>query len=451
MKRVLFSPIGSTDPITGQHDGALLHIVRCLDIDEIYLFLSQEMCELDEKDNRYMYCLEQLAELTGHTFVVHKIMRPELKEVQVFDTIFSDFRNIIGELSKRLERDDELYLNVSSGTPAMKSALQVIATFAERKMIPVQVSTPSKAYNEHREDVKGDYDVELQWEMNLDNQAGFEPRWTVSSNINLAAEIKKNIIKNLVNSFDYVAALDIAKGMPDFIDETVIYLIHASAARVKQDKENALSYSRKAKYRMLPYWEGSECEIVEALVLSRIKIKKEEYADFLRGISPLLFSVIERLIRQEAGMDLDRYYTQWRGMNGTSVKYWDLEKAKTDPVLAEILTRGGKNELRQQVVYTASLVKLLEKRVSDQSLVDKVVRMRKIEEKVRNPVAHCLTYVTEDVIKAETGLPAMEIFKLLKELVIRAGIKVSDEDLHTYERCNTEIIRRLNFAETSLK
>ena len=36
----------------------------------------------------------------------------------------------------------------------MKGALQTLAALGDQKLIPVQVSTPAKAYNENREDVK---------------------------------------------------------------------------------------------------------------------------------------------------------------------------------------------------------------------------------------------------------------------------------------------------------
>ena len=56
MKKILFSAVGSTDPIAGQHDGAILHIARTYDLDDIYLYYSKEMYELEQKDNRYVYC-----------------------------------------------------------------------------------------------------------------------------------------------------------------------------------------------------------------------------------------------------------------------------------------------------------------------------------------------------------------------------------------------------------
>ena len=60
MKKILFSPIGGTDPISNFRDGAMLHICRIYKPDIVYLYLSKEMCEFQEKDDIYRYCLEQL-------------------------------------------------------------------------------------------------------------------------------------------------------------------------------------------------------------------------------------------------------------------------------------------------------------------------------------------------------------------------------------------------------
>ena len=57
MKKILFSPIGGTDPISNFRDGAMLHICRIYKPDIVYLYLSKEMCEFQKKDDRYRYCL----------------------------------------------------------------------------------------------------------------------------------------------------------------------------------------------------------------------------------------------------------------------------------------------------------------------------------------------------------------------------------------------------------
>ena len=44
-KCVLFSPIGTSDPIRSQSDGPMLHIVRHLKPEAVWLFLTKEMVE----------------------------------------------------------------------------------------------------------------------------------------------------------------------------------------------------------------------------------------------------------------------------------------------------------------------------------------------------------------------------------------------------------------------
>ncbi len=65
MSKILFSPVGGTDPISENnlHDGSLLHICRCYKPDKVYLYMSKEILKHHEEDDRYLYCLRKLDEL----------------------------------------------------------------------------------------------------------------------------------------------------------------------------------------------------------------------------------------------------------------------------------------------------------------------------------------------------------------------------------------------------
>ena len=42
--RVLFTPVGDTDPVRGYHDGGMLHILRhYAPVDRVFVFLTKEM------------------------------------------------------------------------------------------------------------------------------------------------------------------------------------------------------------------------------------------------------------------------------------------------------------------------------------------------------------------------------------------------------------------------
>ena len=73
---VLFSPVGTTDPITNCRDGALLHICRAYRPREVWLYLSDEMLRYHQSDDRYLACLNRLGEETGWSFRARIIPRP---------------------------------------------------------------------------------------------------------------------------------------------------------------------------------------------------------------------------------------------------------------------------------------------------------------------------------------------------------------------------------------
>jgi hypothetical protein len=190
-KYVLFSPIGSTDPITGQHDGPFLHICRIYKPQKVYFYFSKEMFEYHQLDNRYLFCLEQLGKFLGHRFETELIIRENLVDVHLFDFFYSEFEECLKRI--RRETDAKILLNVSSGTPAMKGALQTLAVLSEHRYLPIQVSTPEKKSNPGAED-RTRYEKETQWECNLDNSENAENRCHVSYGENLWAVIQKKLI-----------------------------------------------------------------------------------------------------------------------------------------------------------------------------------------------------------------------------------------------------------------
>ena len=76
---VLFSPVGGTDPMpqTNFRDGSLLHICRVYQPTDVYLYMSAEILANHRADNRYLYCLENLAELQGRKMACQIVEHPE--------------------------------------------------------------------------------------------------------------------------------------------------------------------------------------------------------------------------------------------------------------------------------------------------------------------------------------------------------------------------------------
>lgn len=170
-KYILFSPIGGTDPIANERDGSMLHICRKYKPDCVMLYLSGEMCQRHRKDDRYCDSLRRLAAYEDFFPEILTEERPDLSEVQVYDLFFQEFRPLLLDLHNRFP-EHQLILNISSGTPAMKNALYLLAFLLPFPVLPVQTSTPVKAQNprlEPHEDHE-DYDIDLHWAFNMDNE-----------------------------------------------------------------------------------------------------------------------------------------------------------------------------------------------------------------------------------------------------------------------------------------
>lgn len=80
------------------------------------------MAENHKKDNRYVETLNLLGDFLNHKFEVHIIENPDMVEVQQYDVFYDEFRKIISEIEEQKEKEDQLLVNMASGTPGMKSA-----------------------------------------------------------------------------------------------------------------------------------------------------------------------------------------------------------------------------------------------------------------------------------------------------------------------------------------
>ena len=281
---ILFTPVGGTDPIssTNIHDGSMLHICRVYQPQKVILYMSKEMLDNQEKDNRYRYCLDRLAQMQNRKVEYEVIERRELTKVHEFDYFYQDFRDIISRVYQTMDETDTLLLNISSGTPAMKSGLAVLQTIGEFPAKLIQVATPEKRINEH---VHKDYDVVTLWELNEDNAENYENRCKEVQCPTLANIKKEEIIKKHVLAYNYSAAFDIAETLPDEMTTEYKDLLKLAYARVLLDFKSVDKMIEKTKIQCLPVRSSSQRKYFEYALNMELRLKKEEYVDFVRSIN----------------------------------------------------------------------------------------------------------------------------------------------------------------------
>lgn len=457
-KKILFSPVGGTDPIKYFRDGSMLHICRHYKPDIVYLYMSHEIMELHRKDNRYRDAVERLGIQLGHVFEIHLIERDELVDVQQYDEFYRDFRTEIARIEEQMDEGDELILNMASGTPAMKSALLVLATFAEYRFKPIQVSTPLKGMNSEHEDRK-DYDNELNWELNEDNQEDALNRCTEVRSLNLTRMLKEEIVKKHIMAYDYAAALAVASEIREDLSEDAYHLIRIMDARVRMDHRKISRLANGKQYDIYPVKDGNKQKVFEYALVLQMKIKKGEFADFIRGITPLVVDLLENILQNKCNITLDNYCYIDRG----GVRKWDSAKFNSstknnenagDGNLAQILEeaykdKGGFRD-RGKPVYSHHIAQIIGHECRDIELVRKVNDMADIERNVRNIAAHEIVSVTDEWIQERTkcennrtGWTAQQIFDILKYLLEESGIRTKKEFWQSYDRINEMIVQEL--------
>ncbi len=439
-KKILFSPIGGTDPIKYLRDGSMLHICRHYKPDVVYLYLSHEMLEYHKKDNRYVGSIAWLGKYLNHSFDVRLIERSDLYNVHEYDVFYQDFKEEIGKIESGMEPGDELLLNMASGTPAMKSALLVMATFAEYRFRAIQVSSPLRRINEKHEDRK-EFDGEINCELNEDNAEDAENRCQEVKCLGLMRLLKTEIIKKHILAYDYTAALAVASEIPHELSENAYTMLKIAAARIKLNLKKVNELIGDKPYQIYPVKDGDKRKIFEYALVLWVKVEREEYADFIRGITPLVIDVLELIMKKVCGVKLENCCED----NQTKGLKWDRKKLDRLGLLQiledEYRDRGG---FRAGVVYSTHVGTLIRAKSTSEVLKKKIEEITEIEGKLRNVAAHKIVSVTEQWFVEETGKGAKQIYELLKYLIKEAGVNAKKEDWQSYGKMNEEIVRYLD-------
>ncbi|MCM1495118.1 MAG: hypothetical protein NC089_04900 [Bacteroides sp.] len=442
-KKILFSAIGGNDPVSSatEYDGSMLHICRHYKPDIVYLYLSKKMLERHERDNRYCYCIEQLGKRLEHKFEVHCIAREELEEVQEYDYYYEDFKPILEEIRTGMNAEDILFANIASGTPAMKSALLLLAVMAEYRFVPIQVKTPIKDINVHLGKDE-DYDPEYYWEVNKDNEPIAENRCVETQCPRLATMLKKNIIIRHIETYNYPAAFMLAEEIKADISEEAYDLLRAAVARLQLDLPKVKSIELKYGYKLLPVRQEGDMEFFEYALTMQIKMIRKEYGDFMRAISPLISDLFEMILFRHCEIDIKKYCEKKH-----NIWLWNVARLKNDTVglnLLHILNQEfAPNTFRNSPVAASNLKPILMHYIQDIALKEKLEKMRDIEAEVRNMAAHEIVCITDEKLKKMNLMSVHQMFSLIQKLTVAAKIHITAQDWKSYDFMNQLIIQKM--------
>lgn len=286
--KILISAVGTTDPISNDHDAALLHIARNYRPDKIVLVYSQEMMVKQDLINKVLLSIE------GYNPII-EIDSTILNNDEVF--LFDKMYEVMGLIvQKYTNDDDEIILNLSSGTPQIISALFALNRINDYNTQAIQVATPKKGANREYKPLT-DSEIDALIVENQDNSLDFVDRSIKDKSEKFTQALVKRHLRSLIASFDYQAA--------EAIINRKEYNKLLSKKRIAYIREKLNDFSRVFKNQSIlsdilsfPLEDSQKKALNYYLMIDVLK-EREHIADVLIKAKSLAEFVIEETIKKD--------------------------------------------------------------------------------------------------------------------------------------------------------
>jgi hypothetical protein len=383
--KVLISAVGNTDPIRNFHDGGLVHIARKYRPDKIIIVFSEELIRKKDDVEKVIRSIDSkyVPEIVYHEPIILN------NEVHIFDTMFEQFDAIIREY---YTKDDEFILNLSSGTPQIKSALFVLNRLSEINVKAVQVPSPENKSNAGvGHDDSEDIDVLI--DTNMDNKQDYVDRTIEDTSDKFKQGLMKKTLRDFIKKYDYKASLEIANQLPDFPGLK-------DCRKKLQDIVDSLDRQDVPQLLQKKKWSEEQKKVLNAYLTIDLQKERGNFSEGLIRIKNLTEFILEDYIENRYPGFLDNY------MNESEKNYLGIHDYK----------------------------KILQ--TKNRTLSDNIEPILKMN-KTRNKVAHRL-----DSIKAEDLKELGPVLKTLKGLV-KEQYQLTEKDFNFYKDLNKELLELL--------
>jgi hypothetical protein len=432
MKRILFSPIGSTDPIKNCHDGACLHIVRHYQPERVLLFFTKEMGDTEQNDHRYTTAIKHVAP--------DCIIDPPIYTDIVDPSRYEAFSQILPQtVADLLEKypDHEILLNISSGTPQIKTILAILAADNDR-CIGIQTVTPVRAANDHKM-VMTEKEIQDLIASNYDNEPETESRLEEPPLSVFRYYSERNRIVALIRSYEYQAALMLAEQSPRVPEEAKVLLRHAAkrvALLPAEAREILSSYRNTELFFFKGYKEES---LVEYFLVMQLDQENGHLSNLMLRIVPFLYEFLNEYVRKQAKQTLVAVCEKRK--NGEIV----LVRDKLDEQMPDFLKHLDRELSRRYSDRSLSFFLLdhycrymqeknLARNANLHTMLLKDLDKVRTANSLRNTVAHEITNVTEEVFQERMGMGSeklMNVFAHMLSLVYGSNINQIRDLYHT--------------------
>ena len=451
MKRILFSPIGTTDPVSTKnfYDGACLHVLRHYKPERVVLFFTKEMGEIERNEERYTTAIRHVTP--------DCIIDPPIYTDIVDASQYEEFSQILPRAVQDLLQkypEHEILLNLSSGTPQIKTVLAMLAADNER-CIGIQTVTPEGRANNPQKLTPEELHTLL--EMNEEKECEAERRCNEPQLKIFRYHAEKNRIISLLRTYEYNAALTLARSS-SLVPADAKQLLKHAAARTDLLPDKARKILAEYDGQKLFLFTGEEELLIEYFLIMQIDQENDHLSNFMLRISPFLDKFLLDYVQKNVRggrqnpkniLNLSRYIKRKGG--------YILERERIEQAASKLLTRlnreyGGYKDSDLSFTLLIYYCDYMQEEglTKDTKLHDDMMaELGKLGDIriLRNNVAHQITNVTRESFQKATQMTPptlMEIFTKMLTLVYGTKVK---EALKTYSRINNWLEEALEIHE----
>ncbi|UUX33191.1 hypothetical protein [Fundicoccus culcitae] len=251
----------------------------------------------------------------------------------------------------------------------------------------------------------------------------------MSTNTPSELTIQLNLIEHAIKHHQYISIYTFLQQNSHWQDKNTLDLVGLAHAIVKGNLSAIEKLAPLTGYQFLTQPSYIEQRSYNFWHYLTIQLSRQEYADYLRALTPLLVDIYRIIIQRHLLPNLNHYIEPttkvkedgealYRGLQWSQTAI----EAKQNMVHRTFQHYYGDRFNYSHYISSSHLLKIIEFNSKDDLLIEKAHDMRNIEKYLRNIVAHEIIYVDDDWIQARVGRSPASIHQLLKDLYHMAGL-----------------------------
>lgn len=447
MEQILFSCVGTSDPVRSGHDGGWLHIMRQYRPKTVCIYLSPEIASLENADHRFAKTIQHVtANWEGYS-PDFRMIQGEVQDVSDLDALAQPLTEAVAALQQEFP-EDEILLNLSSGTPQMQIILSQITLDLRYRTRGIQVKTSEHKAGTSRRTNDRHYAVEEELFFNEDEQPGAENRCVDPKMYYLQRQNRRQQILALLKQRNYAAIYAMKNSMPANLMQLVGHL----AARDQLQTEDAkrLAEGLQLPFALYPKKKGafpSNYDTVsEYFLMLKNLCHNKRYTDLVLRLNPFLVQLQGQILTHYLGFPIREILTEkkknvWVLSPDALQRKAPAVKQKLDEILQKE-GRGSSQELSPSIYFYNRL--LLAVSQAPKELTGFLLRCERLNQRLRNAAAHQLTSITAQQIYSASEMGIGRLMEQLEMLLVQFYPECDSSLFSLYERCAAYIKEHLS-------